>query len=169
MHDLAIELLSPRRDLRMWLRLNRSAANCRLEAGITDGVKEMLEVARGGLSLIGSVFDVFELRHAEAKLVLLEGRPLQAAELVRGLLADPAMRPAVVSSGRGEELLAEIELDLGRPGSARAAFIRAAGVYGKQEQFRQASQCWQRAADLENLAVQNPDPQNPIVDSTVKS
>ncbi len=169
LHDLAIELLSPRRDLRMWLRLNRSAANCRLEAGITDGVKEMLEVARGGLSLIGSVFDVFELRHAEAKLVLLEGRPLQAAELVRGLLADPAMRPAVVSSGRGEELLAEIELDLGRPGSARAAFIRAAGVYGKQEQFRQASQCWQRAADLENLAVQNPDPQNPIVDSTVKS
>ncbi len=154
LHDLAMELLSPRRDLRMWLRLNRSAANCRLDAGITEGVKEMLEVARGGLSLIGTVFDMFELRLAEAKLALQEGRPLQAAELTEALLADPAMRPAVLSNGQGEELLAEIELDLGRPGRARAAFVRAAGLYSKQEQFRQASQCWQRAASLENVDVQ---------------
>ncbi len=155
LHDLAMELLSPRRDLRMWLRLNRSAASCRLDAGITDGVKEMLEVARGGLSLIGNAFDVYELRLAEAKLTHQEGHPNDAIRLVEALLADPAMRPAVVSNGKGEELVAEIELDLGRPDRARAAFIRAAGLYGKQEQFRQASQCWQRAASLENLRVQN--------------
>ena len=29
LHEAAMELLSPRRDLRMWLRLNRSAATCR--------------------------------------------------------------------------------------------------------------------------------------------
>ena len=75
LHEAAMELLSPRRDLRMWLRLNRLAATCRLDAGITDGVHELLPVARSGLSLIGSVFDVFELRHAEAKLVFLDGRP----------------------------------------------------------------------------------------------
>lgn len=157
LHDLALELLSPRRDLRMWLRLNRSAANCRLDAGITEGVREMLEVARGGLNLIGSVFDVFELRLAEAKLTLQEGRSLQARDLAMALLADPALRPAAVSNGKGEELLAEIELDLGSVGAARAAFIRAAGLYGKQEQFRQASQCWQRAASLEGLDDQNVD------------
>ena len=56
----------------MWLRLNRSAANCRLDAGITDGVRSCSHVARSGLSLIGNVFDVFELRQAEAKLALLE-------------------------------------------------------------------------------------------------
>ncbi|MFT4216722.1 MAG: helix-turn-helix transcriptional regulator [Micropruina sp.] len=155
LHDLAMELLSPRRDLRMWLRLNRSAANCRLDAGLTDGVREMLEVARGGLSLIGTAFDMFELRLAEAKLTLLEGHPQKAAGMVEDLLADPAVRPAVISNGKGEELLAEIELDLGRPDRARAAFIRAAGLYGKQEQFRRASQCWQRAAELENVTVQN--------------
>jgi len=157
LHDLAMELLSPRRDLRMWLRLNRSAATCRLDAGITDGVQELLEVARSGLSLIGSLFDVFELRHAEAKLVLLQGHPDEAASLVNALLADPAMRPAVLTNGRAEELLAEIELDLGRIPQARQAYIRAAGRYGTQEQYRQANQCWQRAADLESLYVQHVD------------
>lgn len=157
LHDLAMELLSPRRDLRMWLRLNRSAANCRLDAGINDGVRELLEVARGGLTLIGSVFDMFELRLAEAKLALHEGDPEQAAGLVKAVLADPAMRPAVISNGQGEELLAEIELDLGDVGRARAAFIRAADLYGRQEQFRKASQCWQRAAALENVDAHNVD------------
>ncbi|MFT4294118.1 MAG: helix-turn-helix transcriptional regulator [Micropruina sp.] len=167
-HDLALEVLNPRRDLRLWLRLNRSAANCRLDAGITDGVPEMLEVARGGLTLIGTTFDVFELREAEAKLALLEGRPTEAAEMVTALLADPAMRPAVVSNGSGEELLAEIELDLGHSEQARAAFVRAAGAYAKQEKFRKASQCWQRAADLQDLHVQDMDSPNGEVDRAVK-
>lgn len=157
LHDLAMELLNPRRDLRLWLRLNRSAATCRLDAGITDGVTEMLDACRGGLNLIGSVFDVFELRHAEAKLMLLEGQPQRAHDMVTELLADHAMRPAVISNGRGEELLAAIELDLGRPQQARRAYIRAAGLYGKQEQFRQANECWQRAADLEDLTVHDTD------------
>ena len=157
LHDLAMELLSPRRDLRMWLRLNRSAATCRLDVGITDDVQELLDVARGGLNLIGSVFDVFELRHAEAKLVFLEGQPKLAGDMVRALMDDPVMRPAVTTNGRAEELLADIELDLGNRQSARLAFVRAAGLYGKQEQFRQATQCWQRAADLEALPVHNVD------------
>lgn len=157
LHDLAMELLSPRRDLRLWLRLNRSAATCRLDAGITDDVQELLDAARGGLTLIGSVFDVFELRHAEAKLVFLDGQPRQAGEMVRALIADPAMRPAVTTNGRAEELLADIELDLGNHQAARSAFVRAAVLYGKQEQFRQANQCWQRAADLEAIAIHNVD------------
>ena len=157
LHEAAMELLSPRRDLRMWLRLNRSAATCRLDAGITDGVQELLTVARSGLSLIGSVFDVFELRHAEAKLVFLDGRPQEAKNMVNALIADPAMRPAVITNGRAEELLADIELDLGHKSLARAAFVRAAGLYGTQEQFRQANLCWQRAADLENVTVHNMD------------
>lgn len=157
LHESAMDLLSPRRDLRMWLRLNRSTATCRLDAGITDGVNDMLEAARSGLNLIGSVYDVFELRHAEAKLVLLEGRPGQARDLVNILISDPAMRSAVITNGRAEELLAEIELDLGHKSLARAAFIRAAGRYGTQEQFRQANLCWQRAADLEEANVQHAD------------
>lgn len=157
LHESAMELLSPRRDLRMWLRLNRSAATCRLDVGITDGVQELLEVARGGLSLIGSAFDVFELRHAEAKLRFLEGGPQEARAMVKSLIADPAMRPAVMTNGRAEELLADIELDLGHKGLARAAFVRAAMLYATQEQFRQANLCWQRAADLEDLTVHNMD------------
>ena len=126
LHEAAMELLSPRRDLRMWLRLNRSAATCRLDAGITDGVQELLTVARSGLSLIGSVFDVFELRHAEAKLVFLDGRPQEAKNMVNALIADPAMRPAVITNGRAEELLADIELDLGHKSLARVR-IRPGG------------------------------------------
>ncbi|MCW3158134.1 helix-turn-helix domain-containing protein [Micropruina sonneratiae] len=168
LHDLAMELLSPRRDLRLWLRLNRSAATCRLDAGITDGVKEMLDASRGGLNLIGSVFDVFELRHAEAKLQLLDGQPQRAHDLVTALLADEAMRPAVISNGRGEELLAEIELDLGRTERARSAYVRAAGLYGKQEQFRQANECWQRAANLEAATSTIWTVSHPLVDRRVK-
>ncbi|MFT3862222.1 helix-turn-helix domain-containing protein [Micropruina sp.] len=157
LYELAMELLNPRRDLRMWLRLNRSAATCRLEVGMVDGVRELLEASREGLKMIGSAFDFFEWRHAEAKLTLLEGHPHQARELVLRLLADPAMRPATRTNGRAEELLADIELDLGRPDAARAAFIRAAGLYGKQEKYRMANQCWQRAADLEEIRVHNMD------------
>jgi len=73
------------------------------------------------------------------------------------LIADPAMRPAAISNGYAEELLGDIELDLGHKSLARAAFIRAAGLYGTQEQFRRANQCWQRAADLEGLGVHNMD------------
>lgn len=157
MHDSALQLLSPRRDLRLWLRLNMSAAGCRLSAGITEGVKELLDAANGGLMLIGNPFDIFELRHAEAKLELLEGRPLEARKLVKTLIADPALRSAVATNGRAEELLADIELDLGEKDLARSAFIRAASLYGIQEQFRQASLCWQRAVDLETLQVHNMD------------
>lgn len=155
LHDLALELLNPRRDLRMWLRFNRSAADCRLDAGIVEGVREMLDVARGGLNLIGSVVDVFGLRLVEAKLALHEGRPDEAHALALAVLADPALRPAAISQGAGDELLAEIELNLGRVRAARAAFIRAAGIYTRQQQFREASQCWQRAASLEGLVDQN--------------
>ena len=77
--------------------------------------------------------------------------------MVNALIADPAMRPAVITNGRAEELLADIELDLGHKSLARAAFVRAAGLYGTQEQFRQANLCWQRAADLENVTVHNMD------------
>ncbi len=157
LHESALELLSPRRDLRMWLRLNRSAASCRLDVGITEGVQELLTVARSGLTLIGTVYDIFELRHAEAKLLLLDGQPQQAKDLVKQLIADPTMRPAVISNGSAEELLADIELELGHKVLARSAFIRAAGLYGTQEQFRRANQCWQRAADLEGLGVHNLD------------
>ena len=107
--------------------------------------------------LIGNPFDIFELRHAEAKLELLEGRPHEARELVKTLIADPALRSAVATNGRAEELLADIELDLGEKDLARSAFIRAASLYGIQEQFRQASLCWQRAVDLETLRVHNMD------------
>lgn len=157
LHDQALELLDPRRDLRLWLRLNRSTATCRLDAGVTDGVPELLAAARGGLHLIGSAFDVFELRHAEAKLVLLQGDAARAREMVTGLIADPAMRPAATTNGRAEELLADVELDLGDRAAARQAFVRAAGLYAKQEQYRTATQCWQRAADLESMLVQHSD------------
>lgn len=157
LHESALELLSPHRDLRMWLRFNRSAATCRVDAGITDGVKKLLEVARSGLALIGNVYDMFELRHAEAKLAFLDGRPQEAKAMVEALVADPDMRPAAVTNGRAEELLAEIEVDLGNKALARAAFVRAAGLYGTQEQFRRANQCWQRAADLEEVRVRNVD------------
>lgn len=150
LHEAAMELLSPRRDLRMWLRLNRSAATCRLDAGIVDGVAQLLEAARGGLSLIGSVYDIFELRHAEAKLVFLTGDPARAKDLVTELIADSELRPAVVTNGRAEELMAQIELALGNRRKARSAFVRAAGRYGTQEMFRQANECWQRAADLDS-------------------
>ncbi len=168
LHDRAMELLSPKRDLRMWLRLNRSAATCRLDAGITGGVRELLEVAGNGLRLIGSEYDLFELRHAEAKLVQLEGRPDEARELILALIADPAMSRAASTNGIAEELLADIELDLGHREAARAAFVRAAGLYGIQEQYRRANQCWQRAADLENALSTMWTLSQTLLDSSVK-
>ena len=89
-------------------------------------------------------------------------------ELILALIADPAMSRAASTNGIAEELLADIELDLGHREAARAAFVRAAGLYGIQEQYRRANQCWQRAADLENALSTMWTLSQTLLDSSVK-
>ena len=78
------------------------------------------------------------------------------------------MSRAASTNGIAEELLADIELDLGHREAARAAFVRAAGLYGIQEQYRRANQCWQRAADLENALSTMWTLSQTLLDSSVK-
>lgn len=158
LHDEALSLISPQRDLRMWVRLRRVVATCRMDAGDTDGVSDLLETARVGTAFVGNAYDRFELRHAEAKFAVLQGRLTEAVEILHATLADGSLAPAVTTNGRVEELLGDTLRDLGEVDAARAAYERAASVYEAQTQFRLANACWQRALELQRTAATSPCP-----------
>lgn len=117
-YERAKALLSPQRDLRLWLRFHRSDATCRLDVGITDQVAELLRVSATGLEIIGNNYDVVELRQARARLALLEGDPAKAASMIQELLADPVLGDPEYRGGMSEWILASALRELGRPAEA---------------------------------------------------
>lgn len=125
-YDRARALLSPQRDLRLWLRFQRSEATCRLDVGMADQVAELLRVSATGLEIIGNNFDVVELRQAMARLALLEGDAAKAAGMIEALLADPVLGNPEYRRGMSEWVLATALRELGRLGEA-AEHYGAAG------------------------------------------
>lgn len=117
-YDRARELLSPQRDLRLWLRFHRSEANCRMDVGITEGVADLLRISATGLEIIGNNFDVVELRQVRARLALLEGDPTTASRIIEDLLADPVLGNPEYRRGTSEWILACALQQLGRNGAA---------------------------------------------------
>lgn len=144
-YDDAKRLLDARRDLRLWLRYHRSAARVRLDAGILEGVPELVRTATLGLEILGNHHDVVELRQVEAKLALLQGDPTAAARIMSGVLDDPVLGGADVSRGASEEILAEALLGLGRREAARERFEAAAREYEVEGRLRAAVDAWRRS------------------------
>lgn len=165
LHDKAFGLISPSRDLRMWLRLHRVIATCRMEVGETDGVAELLAVARTGLTLLSNQFDLFELVHAEAKLLTLTGRLDEAAALITTTLGDPAFDQVAPTNGRLDELQGSILEQQGRLPEAADAYRRAASIYERQSLYRVANAAWQKALDLSHQV----DPRVSVADLTRSS
>lgn len=147
LHARAQGLLDPKHDVRLWLRLHRSMANCRLDAGMTDGVADLLRISRTGLEIIGNSSDVVELRQAESKLALMEGRPADAAADLTLLLADPVLGAAHLGRARSTFLLGQAQLQLGDPRSAANAFVSAARQFEAQGALKSAVEAWRFGAD----------------------
>ncbi len=117
-YESARTLISPQRDLRLWLRFHRSYANCRLDVGITEEVAELLRISATGLEIIGNNFDVVELRQAKARLALVAGDPAGAAARIQDLLDDPVLGNPEYRQGMSEWILATALRQLGRLGEA---------------------------------------------------
>ena len=147
LHARAQRLLSAKRDVRLWLRLHRTMATCRLDAGISDDVAGLLAVARAGLEVIGNNSDVVELRQAEARLALLEGRVGEATDTLRGILADPVLGRPEFGRARSEFLLGECLLQMGDPVLAAKSFAAAARAFEEQGLLKRAVEAWRRGAD----------------------
>ena len=141
-HGRAKELLDARRDLRLWLRFHRSAASMRLDAGIVEGVPELVRTAALGLQILGNKHDVVELRQVEAKLALLNGDPTECARIMSGVLDDPVLGAPDISRGASELLLAEALLALGRPDAARERFIIAGREFEVEGRLKAAVDAW---------------------------
>ena len=124
-HTRAKALLDARRDLRLWLRFHRSAASCRLDAGIVEGVPELVHTAALGLQILGNHHDVVELRQVEAKLALLNGKAEECARIMSAVLDDPVLGGPDVSRGATELLLAEALKAMGTVAAARERFMAA--------------------------------------------
>ena len=146
-HDQARQLLSPQRDLRMWLRFHRSAANCRLDAGITEGVGEMLRMSATGLEIMGNAADVVELRQARARLALIEGRVDETIAIIESVILDPVLENPTYGRGTSEYILAEALVRASRPQEAAEHFAAAARIYESEGRLKQSIDAWQKAAE----------------------
>ena len=146
-HDEAKGLLSPQRDLRMWLRFHRSAANCRLDAGITEGVGEMLRMSATGLEIMGNAVDVVELRQARARLALAEGRIDESIAIIESIITDPVLENPSYGRGTSELILAEALVEAGRAAEAAEHFASAARIYESEGRLKQSIDAWQKAAE----------------------
>lgn len=141
-HQLARELLDPRRDLRLWSRFHRSAASCLLGGGITEGVAELVKTASLVLEILGNSHDVAELRQVEAQLALRTGDPESAARIASAVLSDPVLGAEGISRSGTELILAEALRALGRPGEARAQFRTAAKSFEREGRMGSAVDAW---------------------------
>lgn len=150
-HDSARELLDPMRDLRLWLRFQSVAARWRLNAGITEGVPELLRAASFGLDIVGNVHDRAELRQVEAMLALRTDAPEHAAEIMERSLADPELLAAGVARGASIVVLAHALRALGREDEAREQYAGAANAFEVEGRVRAAIDAWRRSVGQDPL------------------
>lgn len=152
-HARAKDLLDARRDLRLWLRFYRSAARCRLDAGIVDGVPELVHTASLGLQILGNHYDVVELRQVEAKLALLTGDPQECARIMTAVLDDPVLGASDVSRGGSELLLAEALQAMGNRSAARERFMAAGRQFELEGRLKSAVDAWRLGVGEEVSAI----------------
>lgn len=150
-HDSARELLDPKRDLRLWLRFHSVAARWRLNAGIIDGVPDLLQAASFGLHIVGNSHDQAELRQVEAMLALRTDEPERALEIMRGVLADPELGAADVSHSGSVLILAHALHALGQEDEARKQYARAAQAFEDEGRLRAAVDAWRRSVGQPSL------------------
>jgi len=144
-HEQAKALLDPKRDLRLWLRFHRATANCRLDAGITDGVAELLRLSATALEIMGNPLDVVELRQAQARLALATGDPDTAIRVIRGIMDDPALRASEHSRASSELILADSSTALGDRDLASTQYRLAARHFELEGRLPQAIDAWRKA------------------------
>jgi hypothetical protein len=132
------------------LRFQSTAARWRLQAGVVDGVADILHTASLGLQIIGNTYDLVELRQSEARLALLTGDIDGAIEIISGVLDDPVLGAAEVSRGQSELVLAECLRAKGDVEGARRGFMSAAAQLEAEGRYRAALDAW-RQTDVVDL------------------
>lgn len=150
-HALAKQLLDPRRDLRLWLRFHSIAARWRLNAGIVDGVEELVQTAALGLQILGNTYDVVELRQVQAMFALRTGEPTDAARIMSAVLDDPVLGAEGMSLGASELILGHALAALGQDQAARDRFEAAAVHFESEGRLRAAVDAWRRSAGREGV------------------
>lgn len=145
-HEQAKALLDPQRDLRLWLRFHRAAANCRLDAGLTEGVPELLRVSATALEIIGNPLDVVELRQAQARLTVLQGDPATATALIRSITDDPTLSASGYSRAASALILADSASALGEHDLALEQYSLAARHFELEGRLTQAIAAWRKAS-----------------------
>lgn len=148
-HDLAKGLLDPRRDLRLWLRYNSTAARWRLNAGITDGVDDLLKTASLGLQILGNSYDVVELRQVEAMYAIRRGEADEAVRILTAVLDDPVLGAEGMSRGNSELLLGHAFRALGSVQAAGERYASAALQFEEEGRLRAAVNAWRRSVGEE--------------------
>ncbi|MCC6496782.1 MAG: helix-turn-helix transcriptional regulator [Propionibacteriaceae bacterium] len=151
-HNLAKELLDPRRDLRLWLRLRSTAARWRLNAGIIAEVEDLIQTAALGLQILGNAYDVVELRQVQAMFALRTDDPGEAARIMSAVLDDPVLGGDSMSKGGSELILGHALAALGQEEAARNRYVSAAIHYEAEGRLRAAVDAWRRSAGREGLS-----------------
>ena len=147
-HGLAEELFRPEVDLGLWARFRQASARMRLDAGLVDGVSDLVNSAAMALSLVGSPGDLANLEMVRATQALAAGEPRQALLLADGVLSEPS--PLSPQSRADVHLLRHrAHLALDDIVGARDALRQAALLFETADAWQRASGAWRTRAELE--------------------
>lgn len=148
-HQQAMELFRPEVDLSLWARFRQASARMRLDAGLTDGVAELIDAAAAALSLVGSAADRANLEMVRAAQALAQGDPQSAVTLCDGVLeGGTALSPQ--SSADLYVLRHRALLALDETAAARESLRAAAELYEEAGAWQRAVVTWRTRADLED-------------------
>lgn len=145
-HDRAFEQINPQADYRMWLRLQRSMAYCRLDVNELDRVDELLDMARKGLDVVGTHYDRAELKLAEARYLTAVGRGGEAVEALTDFLTKESPEVRRFLAGEAYLFRGDASLALGQAAHAKNDYDKAGEFFESIGAWRNASLAWRRAA-----------------------
>lgn len=151
-HEQAMELFRPEVDLSLWARFRQASARMRLDAGLTEGVAELIDAAAAALSLVGSPADRANLEMVRAAQALAQGDAQSAVTLCDGVLeGDTALSPQ--SSADLYVLRHRAFIALDETALARESLRSAAELYEEAGAWQRAVTVWRTRADLEDDPV----------------
>lgn len=148
-HATAEQLFRPEVDLVLWARFRQASARMRLDAGLVDGVADLVNSAAMALSLVGGPGDLANLEMVRATQALVDGSPREALLLADGVVDEPT--PLSPQSRADVHLLRHRAwLALDNVEAAREALRQAALLYEAADAWQRATGAWRARADLES-------------------
>lgn len=140
LHNRSQQTLSPSTDFRNWERFPRASAYARLNAGVTEGVPELIERSKVTLPLSNNPDEYALLAYVEAAYNLAMGNPQVALDRLR----EELQKEDIPTDTMAELhlLAAHAQRTLQDDTGATASAMEAARLFTEADELDQAKRAW---------------------------